>query len=314
MPNVFPAGSPWDPYQYANTVIEELRKKLGLASAVYRGFDKTPASKGSTIKISKPQSFSASDMPISSGTDLEPGTVDLVVDKWKGVLIGMTDKELTFSREEVIQMHISPAAYALADAIDQSLAAKIKHVPWYYGAASTAAIKDITQIGKVLNDNNVPDGMRFLALNNERVAGYQELAVFHQADTSADGGKTQRTGELGEKFGFRIFNNRNIPDHTAGALVPGTAAQLNAEAAKGATQIVIKDSGGVLTGTVKEGDTLVIAGNTQRYAVTADATAASNLATWRAARAAGGPPCPPPAARPASSRASRSRKMGRQAV
>jgi len=279
MANLFPAGSPWDPYQYANTVIAELRKKLGLASAVFRGFDKTPSSKGSTIKIPKPQSFTAQDMPISTADDLKPGTEDLVVDQHKGVLIGMTDKELTFSREEVINMHISPAAYAIADAIDQSLAAKIKHVPWYHQAESTAAVKDITQVGKVLNDNNVPDGMRFLALNNERVAGYQELAVFHQANTSADGDQTQRTGELGEKFGFRIFNNRNIPDYTAGALSPGTQAQLNAAASKGDTQIVVKDSGGVLTGTAKEGDTLVIAGHTQRYAVTADASAGSNLIT-----------------------------------
>lgn len=64
-----------------------------------------------------------------------------------------------------------------------------------------------------------------------------------------------------------------------GNLTAGTALQLNANAAKGDTTVVLKDSGGVLTGSVIAGDYLLFANDSQKYEVAANATAAGNLIT-----------------------------------
>lgn len=64
-----------------------------------------------------------------------------------------------------------------------------------------------------------------------------------------------------------------------GNLTAGTALQLNASVAKGATAVVLKDSGGVLTGSVVAGDCLLFGNDNQRYEVAANATASGNLIT-----------------------------------
>jgi hypothetical protein len=65
-----------------------------------------------------------------------------------------------------------------------------------------------------------------------------------------------------------------------GTLAAANSIALNANAAKGATSIVLKDSAaGVLTGTVIAGDVLVFADDDTRYEVGANATASGNLIT-----------------------------------
>lgn len=64
-----------------------------------------------------------------------------------------------------------------------------------------------------------------------------------------------------------------------GNLTAGAALQLNANAAKGATAVVLKDSGGVLTGDVLAGDYLLFADDDQKYEVAGNASAAGNLIT-----------------------------------
>ena len=277
MANTFTAGTPWDPYFYANEAISLLYKALGMARSVYRAYDKDPAQKGSTIRIRKPQAIPTQSMPISTETALAPSHVDVVVNEWHGTEFALVDDELTFSEDMIINDHIAPAAYAIADKIDQTLTALIEHFPWY--VADTSAVADIVDLRKILNANKALKGDRFYAIDETVEAAYLKLAVFHQASTATDGERAQREGDLARKFGFDIFSNQNLPTHTKGALVPGTALQLNAEVVAGAKAAVFKDSGGSLTGTVKIGDTFVIAGDTQRYVITADATASGNLIT-----------------------------------
>lgn len=64
-----------------------------------------------------------------------------------------------------------------------------------------------------------------------------------------------------------------------GNLTAGTALQLNANAAKGDTSLVLKDGGGVLTGSVIAGDYLLFANDTQKYEIAANASASGNLIT-----------------------------------
>lgn len=276
MPNVL---SIYDPIFYAAEALIQLEKALGMANAVHRGYDKNPQDRGSVISIRRPSTFTALEMP-NAKQDLLAGNVDITLNQWFGVTFALTDKDLTFTQQMIIDEHIRPAAYALADKIDQTVAGLYKDVPWTQNANTTTPIKDFTQARRTLFDLQAPNDPRFYMINGEREAAYLELSTFHEADKAGQV-ETQIRGTLGQKFGFTTFANQNVQTHTAGALTVGTAFELSAAVAKGATSISLRDSGATpsLTGTVKKGDTLVIAGNTQRYAVTADATAAGNAIT-----------------------------------
>lgn len=273
--------SSYDPLFYAQEGLIALENALGLANRVYRGYDKSPREKGSVIDIRVPGVFSPAAAP-SVAADLTANNVQISLDQWYEVKFKLTDKELSYTQDTIIEEHIRPAAYALANSIDSALAALYTGIPWEEAAESTAAVSDIVNCRKILFDNGVPmnDGMLHLMISPTIEAELLTQSAFTQYTGSGDTGtQAQVSGTLGRRFGFEIFGNQNVQTHTAGALTIGTQLQLNAELAAGATSIVMKDSGGSLSGTVKAGDTFVIAGNTQRYTVTADATASSNLIT-----------------------------------
>ena len=71
--------SNYDPIFYANEALIQLRKNLGLAARVHRGYDPTPQQRGSTINIPRPTSFTATEVnPTTGGTtqDIDAGNVD----------------------------------------------------------------------------------------------------------------------------------------------------------------------------------------------------------------------------------------------
>lgn len=281
MTQSFTAGEAWNPFFYANEALIALENALGLARTIHRGYDKAPQQRGSTIKIRVPGVFSAQAAP-SSAQDLAPDEVSVVLDKWYEVKFALTDKELSETGEVMINDHIRPAAYALANKIDQDLAALYYLVPWEEATAAPSDVSDIVNCRKILLANGVQmDESQLFAMVSPTIeAEYLQAAAFAQwSGAGQTGVSTQLTGSFGRRYGFEFYANQNAPTHTAGALVPGTQLQLNAEVLAGATSLVFKDSGGSLSGTVKAGDTFVIAGNTQRYAITANATAATNLIT-----------------------------------
>jgi hypothetical protein len=268
----------YDPLFYANEALIQLEKALGMAARVHRGYEKSPQEKGSTINIRRPTSFVAQPMPISAGntSDINPDSVAITLDQWHGVQFGLTDKELAYTKEQIIDEHIRPAAVAVADKIDQSLVALYKDIPWFVAADTSTPVKDFTNLRQRLFDNKVPlDDLHYMiggAMENV----YLAQAVFHQANTSSQGSETQRRGTLGEKFGFETFANQNVLTHAA-TPITFAGAQANAQVNVGDTTIAVKDSDAALAGTIEKG--AIISDGTYNYAVTADATAVGNVIT-----------------------------------
>lgn len=274
MPNTL---SIYDPIFYAQEALIALEKALGLAGRIHRGFDATPQQKGSVISIRRPSTFAAQDAP-SVAQDVNASKVDITLNKWREVKFSLTDKELTHTKEQIIVDHIRPAAYALADDLDQNLATLYKYIPWFFdvagGAGSTLVLADIAKTRKVLFDNAVPmnDGNLHLMVGGAEEAALLPLLspIGTAGLTGGAGVETLRRGALGTVFGFEAFANQNTPSHTPGVSADATGA-LTANAAKGATSISFDSI--TTAGTVKAGDSFVLAGNTQRYVFTADYTA-----------------------------------------
>jgi len=278
MPNTLTAGLWYDPYIYANEMLDYLKRNLGMAQRVHRGFDKAPNERGSVIQLRRPEVYSAESMP-AAAADVVPEYVNVTLDQWWGKTITLSDKELAFSKQTVFDDYIQPMAYAIANKIDQTLALLYKDVPWTVVNSSPCAVADLTAAQRVLFATGVPeDGNRHLMLSGVQREELLNLAAFSQFQgAGAAGVDTQFNGSLGTKYTFETFANQNVQAHTAGTAtdLAGTMSGTNA---KGATSINI--AAYEASGTIKAGDTLVIAGNTQQYAcTTATATASGGAIT-----------------------------------
>lgn len=269
----------YDPLFYAQEGIIALEKALGMAARVHRGYDKNPQDKGSIIKISKPSVFTAQSAP-STAQDIKAGDVSMTLDQWMEVKFKLTDKELTFTGEKIIQDHIRPAAYALADDIDQKLCALYKFVPWSVSATAPLAVANITGLRKVMRANKVPlgDGQAHVMLSPTLEDEALQQAAFTQWQGSGPTGEaSQLSGNIGTRFGFEFFANQNAgATHTAGVSADATGALVGNHAIGLST---IAFDGVTTAGTFKAGDSFVIAGNAQRYVFTADATASAGAVT-----------------------------------
>jgi hypothetical protein len=263
----------YDPIFYAQEGLTMLQKALGMANRVHRGYDPAPQQKGSVINITRPSTFTATNVNTSTGgttQDLSPENVSITLDTWKEVKFALTDKELSFTKEKIINDHIAPAAYALADAIDQSLVALYKNIPWKEAISGTPVVTDITGVRKALFTNKVPMNDLHFMVDGSVEAGLLALSAFATSDGAGQVGvDTQLRGSLGTRYGFEFFANQNTPSHTSGTMADLEGA-LNADAAKGATSIVVKSL--TDTQTLKAGDILKITGDSQPYTVTEDVT------------------------------------------
>lgn len=268
----------YNPIFYATEALIHLRNALGMAQRVHRGYEleRMTFRLGETINIRKPSVFTAQAAPAGSA-NLDTETVVITLDQWKEVRFEVSDKERAFTGERIIEEHIDPAAYAIADDIDQSLAALHKDVGFNvdYGAAADATI--LLNARKQLFDNRAPmDGNLHFMIDGQLEATFLNLEVFHKAGTAgaAFQGPLLR-GTLGTRFGVEVFANQNTPTHAAGT-GPGGGTRVGAlqvaspPLAKGSTSAIMDGFG--FSETLKKGDMFTIAGNPQFYAVTQDTT------------------------------------------
>jgi hypothetical protein len=263
----------YNPTWYSKEALKILMNNLGMANTVHRRLEGEKSREpGETLKIRRPSTFSAADAP-ATAADLNTQTATVTLAYWREVKFKLTDKELAFTGDQIITDHIAPAAYALADDIDTKLALLYKDIPWMDSLTATAVPADIVKARRLLFNNKVPvnDTPNMFGMINGTVE--EELlgnAAFSQQQGAGDVGiAAQIKGTLGPKYGFNMFANQNVQTHTSGTCADATGA-LTADAALGATSIAVD----AVTdgGTAKAGDHLIITGDSQRYAITADVT------------------------------------------
>lgn len=256
---------------FAQEALIQLEKVLGFAGRIYRAYNTNPAVRGDTIQVRRPASFTATAAP-AAAMNLTTESVAVKLDEWDEVKFALTDKDLSLTAPQIITDHIRPAAVALADLIDQKGVALYKKVPWYTALTATPVLADIATARKVMFDNKVP--LRDAAMLHAMIGGTTEVAFL--TALAAGGMSTQdpsiREASMGRLFGFDVWANQNTPSHTPGT---GTADPLGAVVgvnAIGATSIACDTF--TAGNTFTEGDTFSIAGDTQRYVLTALATVA----------------------------------------
>ena len=268
----------YDLTMFMQEALAFLHLRLGIAARIHRGYDPNPQQRGSTIVIPVRGNFEVRDAP-STAQDIAAGEAKITLDHWKEVKFALPDNEGQFTEDRIVEDHIRPAAYALAEDIDTRLAGLYTKVPYAYDRGADV-IDDIVDVRELMANQGVPlnDGMLHLGVDHRTEADLLKTDVFRSAQVV--GGTANQdalfNGSLGRRFGFEIFANGVIQSHTSGTVVSaGTdvAGALNGAAVAGAETVSIDGLSG--TETLKAGDSFVIAGNAQRYVVTADRTLAA---------------------------------------
>jgi len=268
----------YNPIFYAQEALIHLEEALGMANRVHRGFDAERRSfgKGDTINIRKPQKFTAASAPVTSPLGLETETTAVTLDQWKEVKFALTDKEIAYTGTNIIQDHIRPAAFALANNIDLALCANVNgtvgnSVATYNGA--NAASTSILKMRKALFDAKVPmGGDLHFQVDGEMENDFLADAAFGQYQGAGNAGvETQMRGTLGTKYGLEIFANQNADTITkAAGDLADLAGAVDGEHLKGVTTVTVDNL--TNTETIKIGDSFTIAGDSTVYCITNDIT------------------------------------------
>jgi hypothetical protein len=264
----------------------QLEKALGMASRVYRGYEleRNAYGIGNTITIRKPGTFTPQAGGTTTSQDIVAANVSITLDTWRKVQFELTDQEMAFTGQRIINEHIQPAAYALANELDTTLLALAKEVPWQVDQTGTAVPQDVLKARRIMRANGVPidQGMIYCGISPTTEEEFLNSTIFHSA--SVTGGVTNQStligGSLGVRFGTEFFPAPNALSFTGGTICNGgdKSGDISAAALKGATSVSIH----ALTDgeTVVAGDIFAIAGQSQQYAVTtASATVAANTVT-----------------------------------
>ena len=266
-----------------------LRENAITPRLVNTGYSVTPQAPGSSITIPIPAAQAAAAVTPAAtppaNVDHTPTSVTLTLDKWYKSDFHLSDQDMSqiAARDNFIPMQAGEAVKVLANQMDSDLLALYKNIYQYAGTAGTTPFANdartwTTSARKLLNQSLAPLRDRYIVLDEDAEANAVDLEEFQNAAWAGDA-QGIREGEIGRKLGADWYMNQNIPSHTKGTLAAGTALQLNAEVAAGAATLVLKDSGGSLTGTMTQGDLFTIAGHAQQYTVSALATASGNLCT-----------------------------------
>lgn len=271
----------YNPIFYANEALIQLEKALGMAGRVHRGFEaeRNSFGRGEVINIRRPSTFTAQDAP-STAQDITTETVAITLSNWKEVKFKLTDKELAFTQERIINDHIRPAAYELANNIDSALVALYKDVGNSYNLSATpgGAVADVTGVHTKLFDSQVPmdETMLHFMVNGRMQGNLLANSAFGQWQGAGPTGEaTQVRGAMGRRFGMNFFANQNVATHTSGSITTGLATKASTNQAVGTTSLICTTAASTGAIALKDGDVINIAGDSQDYVVTADATEAS---------------------------------------
>ena len=282
----------YNPEFYAQEALGQLFKALGMASRVHRGAEQerngAGNSLGDTINMKRPTKFTAATHVPGTGTtaqDVVGENIAITLNNHQEVKYALTDRELAYSSEQIITDHITPAAYALADKIDQDLHAlgnRVGPKAFVSGSASSAFI---TGPRKVLRNNEVPmdAGSIHYLVDSGMEAAFLDLGIFHEARITGEGGNAQAlvNGSLGQRFGVETFASQNADVDIAAMTSTATASAASGDpvgAVNGATAVNVGTmavNGFTGVETVEIGDTFTVAGDVTVYTLTANTTFAA---------------------------------------
>ena len=256
----------------AREALMVLEANMVMGGLVHRDYDNEfVAGVGDTVTIRKPAKFVAHNFTDHiTRQDASEGKASVKLDHWRDVSFDVTSRDLTMNITNFSEQFIAPAMRAIAQALDEDILNEVVNVTnTVNGTANATDLKDIANISKKLDINKVPQQLRRLVFNPEHKYRYATTDNLSKASYAGDS-QALREANLGRLYTLDTFMDQNAPYSLAET--PGTLTECKATGTKDTFKVALS-SVKPATGTLKEGDGLIIDG--RMYRVKKDVTAAS---------------------------------------
>jgi hypothetical protein len=259
--------SPYIPEWWAMETIRVLKNKMVAANLVHRDFEMQFQKFGDIVNTRKPRTFVAKHKDPGDDVTVQNAISDNIavpLDQHVHVSFEVEDEFDGKSMKDLIDEYIEPAAIALAEDVDGKVLNQLYHFAQYQagslgGLTNANAVDYLTELGRVMTVNKVPQEGRQLILNPYATEKMLQNATFHQADRLGDAGTALREASLGRKLGFDIYNCQGSP-YLLGS--PQATTDINnGNLAAGSTVITVTDATGMAAG-----DWLSVGGNVYQIA------------------------------------------------
>jgi hypothetical protein len=257
----------------AKTAVKILENELGIAKAVYRGYEDEFDKKvngydvGDTISIRKPTDFTVRDGAVASIQDVVEGKTTIVVNKQKGVDFKFTSKQLTLDIGDLAERVIRPAMVQLANQVDLDVFSLYSSVPQWVGTPGQVvnSYADFALAPQNMDERAVPmiDRKAFLSpADHWGMLGSQTALYMQDVAKGA-----YRKGSLGMIGGVDTYMAQNVPTFTVGTRTGSiridlsiTTSTITYDAIKDTNvQTIHIDALGGATQTIKAGEVFTIA-------------------------------------------------------
>lgn len=279
-------------YRVLDVVSREL---VGFIPSVTINGGEERAALNQDIQWHKSGTFSTSNvqeqMTVDTPADRTPGTDTMRLTKSKKVDFYWTGEDQRklqapgVGYNALVSSDFAQALRTLVNEIENDVATEVyQSASRAVGSAGTTPFgSDISATAdarKILDDNGAPPGLRSMVVNTTTASNMRKLGHLNKANEAGDT-MTLRQGALDDLHGFffkessgKAGSSVMRDGHTKGT--GATVTINNAGYAVGATVLTLVSTG---TGTVKAGDVITIAGDTNKYVVSAGDTDVSNGGT-----------------------------------
>lgn len=266
---------------------EVAAEPFGLIDAINTSFDDKGVAIGDTIYVPVAPTRAATDFTpaatTTAGTDATATSTGVQITASKKVswnITGEQERSLQNGGSDTtwLQQMLMQGMRTLRNTAESAAwAATIAGASRAYGTAGTTPFASdlaaLTNARKILQDNGAPLADLSLVIDTNAGLNLRNLGVLQNA-YQAGSDQERRSGTFLPQMGFNIRESAQVSTFTAGTASGATTD--NAGYAVGATTITLASAG---TGTIKAGDVISFAGDSNKYPVTSGDTDVSNGGT-----------------------------------
>ena len=247
---------------------------FGAVDAINTQFDNKGVAKGDKVTVPVAPTRAAADFTpanvTATGTDAVASNVEVEITKSRKVAWHLTGEQMRSlqnggTEQEWVRQLIAQGMRTLRNEAEADCAVAIKEgASRATGTAGTtpfaSSLGELTAVRKILRDNGAPMADLQLVCNTDAELNLLNLGIIQQA-FAAGSDSERRQGKVARQFGFQIGQSAGIVQH-----VKGTATGFDCDLTAGyvAGDYIINVDGGN-GGTLKKGDVVTFAGDSNKY-------------------------------------------------
>lgn len=217
-------NSAFIPELWAQESLRILEANTVMTNLVYRDFNSAVASFGQTVNTRKPAEFVATgkiDGEDVTNQDATATNIAVVLNHHLHTSFVIFDGEESKSFQELRNFYLQPALLSISQKIDEILCGQVyQFLANSVGRLGLAVSEDtVIDAQSAMNILKVPFNDRHLVVPPAMHADLLRDDIFVSAERVGDNGTALREGSLGQKFGFKIWMDQNMPSIPSAGLV-----------------------------------------------------------------------------------------------